>query len=251
LFYSRERGIVTRNEWRTSGRKFIIYASELTFIAMMSVAFLGASGHAAGAASEYGPVPPPVGTAVPGFYTDVVTSQTITPAGGTIGPVTVDGATVTLVIPPGAFPFSIQITITQPYLFGVGNAGMAGYKTVAGVGILVQENGLPYPGTFLKPLTATIRTPLITSSSVMVVWDGAAFVPVSDSTVTSGAAVVSFDSDPDYAILAPLATTATTIPGATKAVTGKPFLGEGILACALVVLGVSGLAVGSRRWMRG
>jgi len=232
------------------GRKFIIYGIELTFIAVISAAFVGGSVRAAGAASVYGPVPPAAGAAPPGSYSDVITSQTITPAGGTIGPVTVDGATLTLVIPAGAFPVSVQITITEADLFAVGNAGTAGYKAVAGVGVQVEENGSPYPGTFLKPLTVTIRSSSITSSSVVMVWNGTAFVAEPDSTVTSGGAVVSFDTDPDFAVLSPLATTGTAIPGATKAVTGKPFLGEGILACALIVLGVTGLAVGCRRWAR-
>jgi hypothetical protein len=241
---------VTQAKWRTSGRKFIIYAIELTFIAVISAAFVGGSVRAAGAASEYGPVPPAAGTAPPGSYSDVITSQTITPAGGTIGPVTVDGAALTFVIPPGAFLVTVQITITEPDLFAVGSAGTAGYKAVAGVGVQVQENGSPYPGTFLKPLTVTIRSSSITSSSVVMVWNGTAFVSEPDSTVTSGVATVSFDTDPDFAVLAPSGTTATTIPGATTPVTGKPFLGEGILACLLVVLGVSGLAVGYRRWVR-
>jgi hypothetical protein len=241
---------VTRNKWRIGGRKFIIYAIELTFIAIFSAAFVAGSVRAAGAASTYGPAPAPVGAAPPGSYSDVITSQTITPAGGTIGPVTADGATVTLVIPAGAFPVSVQITITEADLFAVGSAGTAGYKAVAGVGVQVQENGSPYPGTFLKPLTVTIHSSSITSSSVVMVWNGTAFVAESDSTVTSGVAVVSFDTDPDFAVLAPTGTTATTIPGATTPVTGKPFLGEGILAVVLVVLGLGGLAVGYRRRVR-
>ena len=116
--------------------------------------------------------------------------------------------------------------------------------------VQVEENGVPYPGTFLKPLTFTIRSSSIVSSSVVMVWNGTAFVTEPDSTVASGAAIVSFDTDPDFAVLSPLAGTATAIPGATKAVTGKPFLGEGILAAALVVLGISGLAVGYRRRVR-
>jgi len=241
---------VNRNRWRTNGRKFIIYAIELTFIAVISAAFVGGSVRAASAASEYGPVPPAAGAAPPGSFSDVITSQNITPAGGTIGPVTVDGSTVTVVIPAGAFPVSIQITITEADLFAVGSAGTAGYKAVAGVGVQVQENGAPYPGTFLKPLTVTIRSSSITSSSVVMVWNGTAFVTEPDSTVASGVAEVSFDTDPDFAVLSPLAGTATAIPGATKAVTGKPFLGEGILVGVLVVLGVSGLAVGYRRRVR-
>jgi hypothetical protein len=224
---------------------------ELTFIAAISVVCLAGSVRPAEAASNYGPPPPPTGVAPPGGYSDVITSQTITPAGGTIGPVVVDGATVTLVIPAGAFPVSVQITITAPNLLAVGDAGTAGYRVVAGVGIQVQEHGSAYRGTFLKPLTLTIRSSSITSSSVVVIWNGTAFVTETDATVASGVAVVRFDTDPDFAVLAPLTTAEAPIPDATKSVTGKPLAGEGILAGALVVLGVSGLAVGCRKHARG
>ena len=239
-----------RNSWRTGGKKFIIYVIELTFIAVISAACVAGSVRAASAASNYGPPPPAAGLVPPGGYSGVITSQTITPAGGTIGRVTVDGATVSLVIPAGAFPVPVQITMTGPDLFAVGSAGTAGYKAVAGVGIQVQENGSTYPGTFLKPLSLTVRSSSITSSSVVMVWNGTAFVTEPDSTFTPGTAVIGFDTDPDFAVMSPLATTATTIPGATSSVTGKPFLGEGILAGLLVALGVTGLAIARRRRVR-
>jgi len=241
---------VTRNRWRRSGQRLITYTIELTFIAAISAVCLAGSVRPAVAATDYGAPQPAPGVAPPGGYSAVITSQTITPAGGTIGPVVVDGGTVTLLIPAGAFPVSVQLTVTGPKLFAVGDAGTAGYKAVAGVGIQVQENGSTYPGTFLKPLTLTIRSSSITSSNVVMGWNGAAFVTETDTTVASGVAVVRFDTDPDFAVLSPLATTAAAIPDATKSVTGKPLMGEGILACALIVLGASGLAVGCRKHAR-
>lgn len=245
--------MINCNKWRTPRRKLIIFMLELAFLAVVSTAFLAGSARPAMAASTYGPPPPAAEVAPPGEYSDVITSETITPAGGTIGPVKVDGATVTLVIPAGAFPVSVQITITGPDLFAVGSAGMVGYKAVAGVGIQVQENGSAYPGTFLKPLILTIRSSSITSSSAVVVWNGSAFVTEPDTTIASGVAVVRFDTEPaDFAVLAPLETTAAVpIPGATKPVTGKPFTGEGILACLLILLGASGLAVRRRKVRKG
>jgi hypothetical protein len=220
---------------------------ELTFIAAISAVCLAGSGRAAAATRSYAPPPPTAGLAPPGSYSAVITSQTITPAGGTIGPVVIDGATATLRVPAGAFPVSVQVTITGPKLFAVGDAGTAGYKAVAGVGIQVQRNGSAYRGTFGKPLTLTTRSSSITPSSVVMIWNGTAFVTEPNTTVTSGTAVVRFNTDPDLAVVAPLTTTAAApIPDATKSVTGKPFLGEGILACALIVLGASGLAVGRR-----
>jgi hypothetical protein len=243
--------MVTNKRWRRSGQRLITYTLELTFIAAISAVCLAGSVRPAAAAGNYGPPRPATGVAPPGSYSAVITSQTITPAGGTIGPVVVDGAAVTLVIPAGAFPVSVQITITGPNLFAVGDAGTAGYKAVAGGGIQVQENGSAYPGTFRKPLTLTIRSSSITPSDVAVVWNGTAFVTETDATVASGVSVVRFDTNPDFAVLSPLTTTAAApIPDATKSVTGKPFIGEGILACVLIVLGASGLAAGWRKHAR-
>lgn len=201
---------------------------------------------APGPSAGYGPPPPGVVTP-PGGYSAVVTSQTITPAGGIIGPVSVDGGSVTLVIPAGAFPVNVQITLTAPDLAAVGSGGVAGDDAVAGVGIQVQENGVPYPGTFLKPLGLTMRSSSITSSSVVVVWNGSVFVAETGATITPGAATVSFDSDPDFAVLAPRVALLAPIPGATRSMTGEPFVGEGIVAGVLLLLGVGGLARAVRR----
>ncbi len=240
------------HKWFTSARKYIAYTTELAVIAVITAACLFGSGRAAMAASTYGAPPLAAGVAPPGSYSEVITSQTITPAGGTIGPLTVDGAIVTLVIPPGAFPVSVQITITAPDLYAVGDAGRVGYKTVAGAGIQIQANGQPYPGTFLKPLILTFRKSSITASSIVVVWNGTAFVTETDATVMSGPAVIRFDTDPDFAILSPTQTTPrTAILEATRQVTGKPFLGEGLLAGALLMIGASGIVVGRRRRARG
>jgi hypothetical protein len=239
--------MLKHHNWRTPVRKIIVYTLELTFIAVTCAACSAGSVRAATAASNYGPAPPAASVAPPGGYSAVTTSRTIRPDGGTIGPVTVDGAKITLVIPAAAFPVSVQITMTRPNLPAVGSAGTAGYKAVAGVGIQVRGNGSAYPGTFLVPLTLTIRSSSITSTSVVVVWNGTAFVTEPGITVISGAAVVRFDTDRDFVVLYPLATTTATIPGATRAVTGKRFIEEGILACAVIVLGASGVAVGRRR----
>jgi hypothetical protein len=237
--------MMKHGNWRRSGRKLIAYTIELTFIAVIGTFCLAGSAHAADIGANYGQPPPPPGGAPPGGYFDVITSQTVTPAGGTIGPVVVDGAVITLVIPAGAFGVPVQITLTRPDLFAI---GYAGYKAEAGVGVQVQENGYSYPGTFRKPLTLIIRSASITPSSIVVVWNGTAFVPETDATVAPDDAVVRFDTDPDFAVLSPLGGTATAaIADATKSATGKPFIGEGILACALIVLGASGLAVGCRK----
>jgi len=192
------------------------------------------------AAGGYGPAPP-VPPRVPAGYQCMV-SRTVTAAGGTIGPVTIDGASVTLIVPAGAFPVPAQITLCAPQLWATANAGFRGFRVVAGVDIHVQENGSTYPGTFLKPLTLEVSSASITASSIVVVWNGTAFVTEPTATVRSGKVTASFDTDPEFAVLTPVGAATTPIPGATSAATGKPLLGEGILAGVFLLLGASGLS---------
>jgi hypothetical protein len=190
-------------------------------------------------------VPPPITTpAPPGGFSAVVTTQTITPAGGTVGPVMVAGADVLVHVPTGAFSQPVQLTITAPDLAHI--PPTPGYKVVAGVGAEVTLNGAHYPGTFAKPVIVIISSPKITASSQVMVWNGSSFVMDPNSTTTAGTAGVGFDSDPAFAVESPTTPT-TPVPGATSPVTGEPFLGEGILAGVLVLGGTGGLVLSRRR----
>ena len=184
------------------------------------------------------------GAVAPGGYSAVVTSRTITPAGGTIGSVSVPGGRVTLVIPAGAFPVPVQITLVAPKL----PSRDAGDKVDTGVGIQIQENGVAYPGSFRKPLTLIMSSRSVISSSVVATWNGKAFLIVPDATAAPGAATVRFDSHPTaFAVLSPFVPAASeAIPGATTSMTGEPFLGEGILAAVLLALGAGGLLIAIR-----
>jgi hypothetical protein len=202
---------------------------------------------AATSASQYGPpgvTPPPA----PGGFTAVVTTVTIGPAGGAIGPVTVDGFTLDITIPANTFPEDVQITVTAPDLTTIPPQG--GRTVVAGVGITVYEDGATYPGTFLKPITATFASPDITATSDVAVWNGSSFITDQDSTSAAGTASVSFDTDPDFVVESVVTTKVTPVPGATEPVTGKPVLGEGILAGVLVLVGAGGIAASRRRRAR-
>ena len=209
----------------------------------------GAAGVALASTAGRQSVPPPVTTpAPPGGFTEVVTTVTITPAGGVVGPVTVDGARVTVYVPAGAFPADVKLTITEPHLPAI--TPTPGFTVTAGAGIQVTLNGSPYPGTFLKPVTVTFTSPNITASSQVVVWNGSSFVIDPDSTVTAGSASVSFDTDPAFTVQSPNASAAAPVPGATAPTTGEPFLGEGLLAGVLVLGGTGGLVVSRRRRIR-
>lgn len=191
----------------------------------------------------------PAAATAPGGYSAVVTSRTINPSGGAIRAVRVPGGLVTLVIPAGAFPKPVQITLTAPKPVTPGSAHVTGPKVVIGVGIQVQENGVAYARSFLKPLTLTMRSSSAVPSSIVAVWNGRRFVTEPGATVARGAATVRFRSDthPDFAVLSPMVTAApAAIPGATTSMTGKPVLGEGILAAVLLALGVGGLVIAVR-----
>jgi hypothetical protein len=90
---------------------------------------------------SYAPPPPPNGTP-PGGFSCIITSQTIGPSGGTIGPLSDGALTVTVTIPPGTFLTALQVTISEP--FGSGQCqgeqltGLRGFRLVGGVGIEVS-----------------------------------------------------------------------------------------------------------------
>jgi hypothetical protein len=220
---------------------------KLSVIALIGAAAVCGTAGIAAAATAYGPPPPPT-SVPPGGFTAVVTSVTIGPAGGTIGPVSVDGVDLTIAVPPGTFPAVVQITVTAADLGLI--TPPAGSTVVAGAGIEVTLNGAPYPGTFLNAVTATFRASTITPSSDVVVWNGTSFVIDPASTTTAGTATVSFDTDPDFAVESPVSTTVSPVPGATVPVTGEPFLGEGILAGGLVLAGAGGVFLSRRRRAR-
>jgi hypothetical protein len=219
----------------------------LSVISLIGVVVGATTGEAfASTASRdaYGPPPPPT-SSPPGGFTAVVTVVSVGPAGSTIGPMTVDSAEVTVVIPAGAFHQVVEVIVTAPVLAAI--TPPPGSVIVAGVGVRVTLNGSPYPGTFPAPISATFRAPRITATSDVMAWNGTSFVSDPNATTTAGAATVTLASDPDYAIAAPVSSPVTVVPGATIPVTGKPFLGEGILAGALVLAGAAGIAASRRR----
>jgi hypothetical protein len=193
----------------------------------------------------YGPSGGGTTLSIPGGYASVAATVTVGPAGGTIGPVSVDGAGVTVSVPAGAFPERVQVTLYAPYLSGI--PALPGYQIVAGVGVQVTLNGQPYRGAFLKPLTVTVSSARIGASSVVQVWNGSSFVTDSASSTAAGSATLSVSSDPYFVIQTPVSATWTPISGATSANTGEPFLGEGIAAGTLLVAGSAGLAMRRRR----
>jgi hypothetical protein len=202
---------------------------------------------AAGAAGTgYGTATPPPGASSVGFTT-VVASQVVGASGGTVQG-TESGATATVDVPAGALPSGGEVVLSSgpPSAVAVGG----GRTVVVGfsVAVLNQETGQPLTGTFAHPLTLTLTDPAIVPGDTVVILTGPGQLsPVSGATVTNGSAVVAFDSDPNFAVVAGSVSaaptpTSTTVPGATSVTTGEPFLGEELVAGVLVA---GGLALGA------
>jgi hypothetical protein len=161
------------------------------------------------ALAGYGP-PTPGPTPVPGGYYCIVTSRTVAPAGTLIGPLRIHNLVFRLRVRRGTFSAPVQITMTQPYAQtgacqggrSIGDAGFGGYRAVGGVGILVQQGGVAYPGTFARPLRLRLTSSAITRSSLVVVWNGNRFMRAPHAVVRSRRAWIGVDASSDYAILA-------------------------------------------------
>jgi hypothetical protein len=197
------------------------------------------------ALAGYGPPAPQAPAVVPviGGYYCVVTSQTVGPPGKFIGTLKLHGKlAATLGIQQGIFPVFVQITITEPYgqdgncqgNTDIGCVGFAGYRVVGGVGIIVQSGGAAYATKFGRPLALRLASPLISRSSLLVVWNGQKFVKAPGAIVRSQAATVGVDANSDYAVLVPdkgsclpgTSTTAAAAPGtAGETLTAAIFFG--------------------------
>lgn len=175
-----------------------------------------ASTRSAAAVTEHG-TPPPSGR--PGFTT-VVTTSTVCPAGATLGPVRIDGVQTTLTVPPGAFAECVKIIIASGDKSLLAKAVFTGFHIVTAAGVQVLLNGAPFPGTFLEPLTLSWQSPVRTAGTAVTVWNGASLAVDPAGTASAGGESVTFDSDPDFALVSPNSVSPTRVPGATVPVTG-------------------------------
>jgi hypothetical protein len=173
----------------------------------------------------------------PGLPGSVVTTCTLTAAASSCV-ATIGGNTITINIPAGDLPPGAQLVITS----------ITGDTPIDGTPVLefalgVFNNGAKITTSFAQPLTVTVSGADITSSTKVFEQTSTGFTPVGAVTQT-GALSFPVSADPAFQ-LDNSPTASVPIAGATLAVTGKPFLGEELLAGSLVLLG-SGLLLGLR-----
>lgn len=197
--------------------------------------------------------PPSSATApvAPGFST-VVATQVIAPSSSVqVVSTTANGNNVTLSIPAGAFGnTTVQVVVTEPTLSQLQGSlttlNLSNYSIGSGVGIEIVDpsTGAALSGNFAQPLTVKIQASAITSQSKVIEFPTSGSpVIYSNATTGSGSAVITFSSDPGFAVANPVS---ATVPGATSPVTGKNFIPEGVTA-GILVLGGAAVIYSARR----
>lgn len=217
-------------------RKTILKAALALGTAAGLLLALPAAAFAAG--SGYAPAPGAAAPGVPGGFNSVVTTVTIQPSGGTVTAV-IDGVTITITIPAGAFSQPTQVVVTSGDVAQIGSAGVSGKSAILAFGISFLVGGQPLTATFPIPISVKAAGNFA-STDELVVYDAATgtWTLVAGATVTNG--TLSFtissasSSGSDFAVLA---SNAQPVPGATTPVTGKPFLLERLIAALLVLVG--------------
>lgn len=182
----------------------MLRGSLIRFFAICMVSAIGsmaaASPSAFAAGTGYGPTAPP--SAAAAGFSSVVMAENITPAGGTLTDPD-GGQSFVLTIPPHALRRTKEVVITTPD-FGVLNVGR-GLSAVAGIGVafINPRTGRKYDGALSPSVTLTITDPAIASGDTVESITGPGqFSTYSAATVTKGSAVITFDSDPNFAVVA-------------------------------------------------
>lgn len=210
-----------------------------------------AGGTGTGGSGTTGGAPTPTG------FTDIVTTQTIQPSGGTVN-ATAGSTTVTVTVPSGAFAAPVQVVVSSGTTSGLSDLPSGAQPTLA-IGIGFEQNGQKVTGTFNSPVTVTISNPSITTADQVVIYDPSTgtYVPVSQATnvanvsVTNGKVTFQVLADPYIVLLASSSTSAApAITGATSPVTGVPVVTEAVLGGVFVMAGLM-LALRLRRHARG
>lgn len=194
------------------------WARQFAVAAVVSVSLLLAVPGPARAG--YGP-PPPTPAPVPGGFSEVVTSQSVGPAGKDLAHLHLDDVIGNLRIRRGTFQGEVQVTVTEPFVqdnmapavafarrhracghqAGLGNAGFRGYCAIGGAGILVQEDGgSDFPGRYGKPMILRFSWgPDL--HTIVAMWNGRRFVKAPHARIHGHSDQVRVHANGDFVVL--------------------------------------------------
>jgi hypothetical protein len=170
--------------------------------------------------ADYPPGPYP-GPGPAGAYATVVASQTICSTAGTLT-ATYGSATLTLVVPAGAFSQCTQVTIYADNPAVISPLLPSGSSLVDAYAV-----GWTPTSTASVALTLTISDPAIPGSATVYQTTASGLTPFSGAQVKAGSVSVSFTSDPGFVIAKTTAGTPTPVtltdgiaPGVNRAMSG-------------------------------
>lgn len=197
-----------------------------------------------GVGNGYGPAGGVPSSATSAGFSTLVTAQSVSASGGTVSG-SANGATANVTVPAGSLPNGGEVVIAAGDPSSVDAGTDSTVVSDFSVSVLDPNTGAPLTGPFNPAITLTISDPSIAAGQTVLVVTGPGQVTTaSGAQVTQGQAVVTFTTDPNFAVVS---TSTTPVLGATSAVTGKAFLGEGLAGGGLIVAGGIGLFFALRR----
>ena len=182
------------------------------------------------------------GGGLPAFNSTTCPTITVPGSGGAA---TCNGVTVTIptqTTPGTCAHINIGSTVNPVGGITVPNSP-SGYALAYAVTVTFTcaDTGAKYTGTFAPQASVTVTNPAIQPGRPIFEYFNGGWSQVTNATVTSGSATMTVPGDPQFVFFVP------SISGATLAVTGKPVVGEGIVAGLLFALGALGVWRVSRR----
>lgn len=164
--------------------------------------------------------PSPSPSNIPGGYTTVLVSKTISTSATTISTAAA-GSTASFAFPTGTFSSPTTISVTKPNLNGITsglpNMHLSNARAIAGFGISFK-NSVGSAVTPLAPIKATIHNSAIKPGDILVQITGPTAATKVPAAFSSGQVSFQFQKDPNFAVIAP----STVVKGATNPTTGIP-----------------------------
>ena len=184
-------------------------------------------------------VPPTNIGGSPAGSTILCTDQ-VPAAGGTVG---CSGISVTV----GTTPDGVQVAFTSA------TGPSCSVTPAIGVSFYDPVTGVAYAGTFSTPSTVSYTNSAVTAGETVLIYNSSTATysaapagNVTAASTTAGAVHLTVSGSASFTVQQAGACS-SSITGASLAFTGEPFLGEGLLAGLLLLMGLGGLLVVVRR----